>query len=55
MPDHELAATLNDHYLRKRFTDVPLFDDIFPVLSELSATMPLGLLSNGNGYPSVRD
>jgi FMN phosphatase YigB (HAD superfamily) len=30
---------------------VPLLDDVLPVLSELSARMPLGLLSNGNGYP----
>jgi FMN hydrolase / 5-amino-6-(5-phospho-D-ribitylamino)uracil phosphatase len=30
---------------------VPLFDDVLAVLSELSARMPLGLLSNGNGYP----
>lgn len=51
LPDRELAATLNDHYLQERFTDVPLFDDVLPVLSELSASMPLGLLSNGNGYP----
>ena len=51
VPDRELATTLNDHYLQKRFTDVPLFDDVLPVLAELGATMPLGLPSNGNGYP----
>lgn len=50
-PDQELAATLNDYYLDRRFTDVTLFDDVLPVLSDLRRRMPLGLLSNGNGYP----
>lgn len=51
LPDRELATTLNEHYLQERFTDVSLFDDVLPVLSQLSTRMPLGLLSNGNGYP----
>lgn len=49
--DHRLAASLNEYYLERRFTDVTLFDDVVPVLTELRTTMPLGLLSNGNGYP----
>lgn len=49
--DHELAQVLNAVYLRERFTDVPLFDDVLPVLRDLAQRMPIGLLSNGNGYP----
>jgi hypothetical protein len=56
LPDHELATALNDHYLQKRFTDVPLFDDVLPVLSQLSARMPLGLLSpTATATPSAPD
>lgn len=51
MPDHELAQVLNAVYLRERFTDVPLFEDVLPVLRDLGQRMPIGLLSNGNGYP----
>ena len=50
-PDHDLAATLNDYYVNRRFTDVPLFADVLPVLTKLRATLTLGLLTNGNGYP----
>ncbi len=51
MPDDELAHVLNAVYLRERFTDVPLFEDVLPVLCDLAQRMPIGLLSNGNGYP----
>jgi putative hydrolase of the HAD superfamily len=30
---------------------VPLFEDVLPVLHDLRQRMPIGLLSNGNGYP----
>lgn len=50
-PDQQLAATLNDYYRERRFIDVDLFDDVLPVLTDLRTKMPLGLLSNGNGYP----
>jgi len=50
-PDKDLAAILNDYYLQRRFTDVTLFDDVLPILSDLRTKLPLGLLSNGNGYP----
>lgn len=49
--DPELAAELNSYYLKERFTDVRLFEDVVPVLTRLRSRMPLGLLSNGNGYP----
>lgn len=49
--DSELAQVLNAVYLRVRFTDVPLFEDVLPVLRDLVQRMPIGLLSNGNGYP----
>ena len=51
-PDDDLAATLNAYYVNRRFTDVPLFEDVVPVLTKLRGTMPLGLLTNGNGYPA---
>jgi HAD superfamily hydrolase (TIGR01509 family) len=51
MPDDELAQLLNAVYLRERFTDVLLFEDVLPVLRDRSQRMPIGLLSNGNGYP----
>ena len=51
MPDDELAQVLNAVYLRERFTEVPLFEDVLPVLCDLAQRMPIGLLSNGNGYP----
>src|SRR5690348_14607196 len=37
IPDSDLAITLNQLYLKNRFTDVPLYDDVLPVLAKLSA------------------
>ena len=51
LPDLGLADLLNEHYLRWRFTDVPLYPDVLPCLTLLARRFRLGLLSNGNGYP----
>lgn len=50
-PDDGLAEHLNRVYLRHRFEDVELFDDVLPVLDQLSRGYSIGLLSNGNSYP----
>ena len=50
-PNDALAADLNAVYLKHRFEDVELFDDVLPVLDELRADYVVGLLSNGNSYP----
>jgi FMN phosphatase YigB (HAD superfamily) len=48
LPDDDLAQALNAVYLRERFTDVPLFEDVLPVLHDLRQRMPIGLLSNAD-------
>lgn len=50
-PDDDLAEHLNQVYLKHRFEDIELFDDVLPVLKTLQARYALGLLSNGNSYP----
>lgn len=49
--DDRLAAHLNAIYLRHRFEDIRLFDDVLPTLDALRDRFMLGLLSNGNSYP----
>ncbi len=51
IPDDELAAHLSALYLRHRFEDIELFDDVLPTLDALGGRYTLGLLSNGNSYP----
>ena len=46
-----LAADLNALYLKHRFEDIELYPDVIPALDALRAMVPVGLLSNGNGYP----
>ena len=50
-PDDELAAHLNTLYLKHRFEDIQLFDDVLPTLNTLQGRYIMGLLSNGNTYP----
>lgn len=50
-PNDSLAAHLNDVYLRHRFEDIELFDDVLPTLNVLKEKYTLGILSNGNSYP----
>lgn len=49
--DDELAAELNDLYLKHRFEDIELYPDVIPTLDTLGRAFCIGLLSNGNGYP----
>ncbi len=50
-PDDTLAAHLNQLYLKHRFEDIELYEDVLPVLQKLREKCTLGLLSNGNSYP----
>ena len=50
-PDDDLAVHLNTLYLKHRFEDILLFDDVLPALDALQGGYMMGLLSNGNTYP----
>jgi HAD superfamily hydrolase (TIGR01549 family) len=50
-PDEEFAARLNEVYLKHRFEDIRLYEDVLPVLGALRSIYTLGILSNGNSYP----
>lgn len=49
--DGKFAEQLNELYLRHRFEDIVLFDDVLPTLEGLRRRYILGILSNGNSYP----
>ena len=49
--DDAFAAQLNQLYLRHRYEDIVLFDDVLPTLKGLKQKYILGALSNGNSYP----
>ena len=49
--DDDLAVHLNMLYLKHRFEDILLFDDVLPMLDALQEHYMMGLLSNGNTYP----
>ncbi len=49
--DDDLASHLNQVYLKHRFENVELFDDVLPALEALRTNYIVGLLSNGNTYP----
>ncbi|MDA0745324.1 MAG: HAD family hydrolase [bacterium] len=50
-PNNNLAAHLNAIYLKHRFEDIELYEDVLPALDILSSHFKIGLLSNGNSYP----
>jgi len=50
-PNDELAKHLNEVYLKHRFEDIELFDDVLPTLNALKEKYSLIILSNGNSYP----
>jgi len=50
-PNDALALYLNQVYLKHRFEDIELFDDVLPSLKTLKRKYTIGLLSNGNTYP----
>lgn len=52
-PNDELAKYLNEIYLKHRFEDIELYDDVIPTLNALKKKYTLGILSNGNSYPEL--
>jgi 2-haloalkanoic acid dehalogenase type II len=50
-PDEALASHLNRVFLKHRFENIRLFDDVIPTLKALQPRYALGLISNGNTYP----
>ena len=50
-PDDALASHLNNVYLKHRFGDIELYDDVRPTLRALRQRYTVGLISNGNTYP----
>jgi putative hydrolase of the HAD superfamily len=50
-PNDALAFHLNQVYLKHRFEDIELFDDVLLTLKALRTIYSLGLISNGNSYP----
>lgn len=50
-PNEALAVHLNQVYLKHRYEDIVLFDDVLPTLEALRKKYPLGLISNGNTLP----
>lgn len=50
-PDDALASRLNDIYLKHRYEDIEIFDDVRPTLSALRQRYAVGLISNGNTLP----
>ena len=51
IPNDDLAAHLHALYLKHRFEDIQLFDDVLPTLNALRGGYMMGVLSNGNTYP----
>lgn len=49
--DKKFARALNALYLKHRFEDVKLFDEVLPTLEQLRQRYVLGIISNGNSYP----
>ena len=50
-PNDELAERLNKIYLKHRFEDIELYEDVLPTLNYLKEKYTLGMISNGNSYP----
>ena len=50
-PNEAVASHLNQVYLKHRFEDIELFDDVIPTLTALRQKYTIGLLSNGNTLP----
>jgi len=46
-PNDALASHLNQVYLKHRFEDIELFNDVLPALKTLRVKYTLGILSNG--------
>ena len=52
-PNDELAKYLNGIYLKHRFEDIELYEDVIPTLNILKNKYTIGILSNGNSYPEL--
>ena len=50
-PDDALAAYLTEFYLKHRYNDIELFEDVRPTLKALKSRYKIGVVSNGNSYP----
>jgi len=50
-PDEDIIHRLNDVYMKHRYEDIKLFEDVKPALKALSGNYSIGLISNGNSYP----
>jgi 2-haloalkanoic acid dehalogenase type II len=52
-PDESLAYHLYGLYMKHRYEDIEIYDDVIPVLEALKGKYILGLHSNGNSYPEL--
>ncbi len=52
-PDESLAYHLYDLYMKRRYEDIEVYDDVISVLDVLKGRFALGLHSNGNSYPEL--
>jgi putative hydrolase of the HAD superfamily len=50
-PNDALASRLNQIYLKHRFEDIKIYEDVLPTIRTLKERYTVGLLSNGNNYP----
>ena len=50
-PNDELANHLYEIYIKHRYENIELYDDVLPTLKELKKKYKLCLLSNGNTFP----
>lgn len=52
-PDESLAHHLYNLYMKHRYEDIEVYEDVIPVLEALKGRYILGLHSNGNSYPEL--
>ena len=52
-PDESLAHHLCNLYMKHRYEDIEVYDDVIPVLETLKGLYILGMHSNGNSYPEL--
>jgi 2-haloalkanoic acid dehalogenase type II len=51
--DESLAHHLYNLYMKHRYEDIEVYEDVIPVLEALKSQYILGLHSNGNSYPEL--
>jgi HAD superfamily hydrolase (TIGR01509 family) len=52
-PDESLAHHLFTLYIKHRYEDIEVYEDVIPVLEALKGKYVLGLHTNGNSYPEL--